>query len=176
MYSYTLAFLVTSSKDLFVEKKLFIYLRPRGGSGLFLGGSGQAGIEAIGLRLFSDLKKLPIGSYHAQIWSYGTKSCFAQTDLQPKGWFSAMFYWPWLMAVFKDLSNIEKQTCSLWETLPCSWEVRGHCMCKEMPVILVNKVVVPKRIIGKNGGPRRRRGTRGRWPKKKHIENQMGCK
>jgi hypothetical protein len=36
-------------------------------------------------------------------------------------------------------------------------------MCKEMPVILVNKVVVdPKRIIGKNGGPRRRRGTRGR--------------
>jgi hypothetical protein len=27
-------------------------------------------------------------------------------------------------------------------------------------------VVDPKRIIGKNGGPRRRRGTRGRWPKK----------
>jgi hypothetical protein len=25
-----------------------------------------------------------------------------------------------------------------------------------------NKVVDPKRIIGKNGGPRRRRGTRGR--------------
>jgi hypothetical protein len=35
-------------------------------------------------------------------------------------------------------------------------------MCKEMPVILVNKVVDPKRIIGKNGRPRRRRGTRGR--------------
>jgi hypothetical protein len=34
-------------------------------------------------------------------------------------------------------------------------------MCKEMPVILVNKVVDPKRIIGKIGGPRRRRGTRG---------------
>jgi hypothetical protein len=32
-------------------------------------------------------------------------------------------------------------------------------MCKEMPVIPVNKVVYPKRIIGKNGGPRRRRGT-----------------
>jgi hypothetical protein len=30
-------------------------------------------------------------------------------------------------------------------------------MCKEMPVIPVNKVVDPKRIIGKNGGPRRRR-------------------
>jgi hypothetical protein len=30
-------------------------------------------------------------------------------------------------------------------------------MCKEMPVIPVNKVVGPKRIIGKNGGPRRRR-------------------
>jgi hypothetical protein len=35
-------------------------------------------------------------------------------------------------------------------------------MCKELPVILVNKVVDPKRIIGKNGGPRRRRGARGR--------------
>jgi hypothetical protein len=35
-------------------------------------------------------------------------------------------------------------------------------MPKELPVILVNKVVDPKRIIRKNGGPRRRRGTRGR--------------
>jgi hypothetical protein len=35
-------------------------------------------------------------------------------------------------------------------------------MCKEMPVIPVNKVVDLKRIIGKNGGlRRRRRGTRG---------------
>jgi hypothetical protein len=39
-------------------------------------------------------------------------------------------------------------------------EVRGHCMCKEMPVMPVNKVVDPKRIIGKRG-PRRRIGTRG---------------
>jgi hypothetical protein len=35
-------------------------------------------------------------------------------------------------------------------------------MCKEMPVTPVNKVVDPKRIIDKNGRPRRRRGTRGR--------------
>jgi hypothetical protein len=35
-------------------------------------------------------------------------------------------------------------------------------MCQEMPVILVNKVVDPKRIIGKkHGGLRRRRGTKG---------------
>jgi hypothetical protein len=34
-------------------------------------------------------------------------------------------------------------------------------MYKEMPVILVSRVVDPKIIIGKNGGPRRRRGTRG---------------
>jgi hypothetical protein len=40
-------------------------------------------------------------------------------------------------------------------------DFRGHCMCKEVPVIPVNRVVDPKRIIGKNGGPRRRRGTRG---------------
>jgi hypothetical protein len=33
-------------------------------------------------------------------------------------------------------------------------------MCKELPVILVNKVVDLKRIMGKNGGPRRRRNTR----------------
>jgi hypothetical protein len=36
-------------------------------------------------------------------------------------------------------------------------------MFKELLVIPVNKVVDPKRIIGKNGGPRRRRrGTRAR--------------
>jgi hypothetical protein len=34
--------------------------------------------------------------------------------------------------------------------------------CKEMQVILVNRVVDKKRIIGKNGGPKRGRGTRGR--------------
>jgi hypothetical protein len=39
-------------------------------------------------------------------------------------------------------------------------------MCKEMPVIPVNRVVGMKRIIGKIGGPRRRRGTRGRNPPK----------
>jgi hypothetical protein len=56
-----------------------------------------------------------------------------------------------------------KTNCSLWETLPCHWDVRGHCMCKELPVIPVNKVVDPKRIIWENGELRRRRGTRGRW-------------
>jgi hypothetical protein len=35
-------------------------------------------------------------------------------------------------------------------------------MCKEMLVIPVNRVVDKKRMIGKNGGPRRRRGTRAR--------------
>jgi hypothetical protein len=35
-------------------------------------------------------------------------------------------------------------------------------MCKETPVIPVNRVVDEKRIMRKNGGPRRRRGTRGR--------------
>jgi hypothetical protein len=47
-------------------------------------------------------------------------------------------------------------------------------MCKEMPVIQVNKAVERKRIIGKNGGPRRRKGTRGQGsltppPKKKRY-------
>jgi hypothetical protein len=41
-------------------------------------------------------------------------------------------------------------------------EAIAHCMCKDLPVIPVNKVVDQKRIIGKNGRPRRRRGTRGR--------------
>jgi GTPase Era involved in 16S rRNA processing len=35
-------------------------------------------------------------------------------------------------------------------------------MCKEMQVIPVDRLVDKKIIIGKNGGPRRRRGTRGR--------------
>jgi hypothetical protein len=34
-------------------------------------------------------------------------------------------------------------------------------MFKEMMVIPVNRMVDPKKTIGKNGGPRRRRGTRG---------------
>jgi hypothetical protein len=34
-------------------------------------------------------------------------------------------------------------------------------MCKEMLVTPVDRVVDKKRIIGKNGGLRRRRGTRG---------------
>jgi hypothetical protein len=34
-------------------------------------------------------------------------------------------------------------------------------MCKEMPFNLVDRVAYRKRTIGKNGGPRRRRGTRG---------------
>jgi hypothetical protein len=32
-------------------------------------------------------------------------------------------------------------------------------MCKDMPVILTNRVVDKKRVIGKNGGPRRKRRT-----------------
>jgi hypothetical protein len=32
-------------------------------------------------------------------------------------------------------------------------------MCKKMPVIPVNRMEDTKRIIGKNGGPRRMRGT-----------------
>jgi hypothetical protein len=39
-------------------------------------------------------------------------------------------------------------------------------MCKEMPVIPVNKVVDEKRIFGKRGLRKRRRGTRVADPKK----------
>jgi hypothetical protein len=38
-----------------------------------------------------------------------------------------------------------------------------------MPVIPANKVVDKKRIIGQNGGPRRRRGTRGGRPKRFRV-------
>jgi hypothetical protein len=37
-----------------------------------------------------------------------------------------------------------------------------------MPVIPATRVVDKKRIIGKNGGPRRRRGTRGLLTQKTH--------
>jgi hypothetical protein len=42
-------------------------------------------------------------------------------------------------------------------------------MCKEMPVIPVNRVVDEERIIGKKWGPRRRRGTRGCRPLRTHL-------
>jgi hypothetical protein len=46
-----------------------------------------------------------------------------------------------------------------------------------MMVILVTRVVDPKRIIGKNGGPRRRRGTRAppppQWSKKSVLAKQF---
>jgi GTPase Era involved in 16S rRNA processing len=42
-------------------------------------------------------------------------------------------------------------------------------MCKEMQVIPVNRVVGKKIIIGKNGGPRRRRNAKGRCPQKDHY-------
>jgi hypothetical protein len=45
----------------------------------------------------------------------------------------------------------KKQLISL-RNLPCDWEVRGHCTCKEMPVILVNRVVDKKRMIKKEEG------------------------
>jgi hypothetical protein len=56
-------------------------------------------------------------------------------------------------------------------------------MCKEMPVIPVNKAVDPKRIIRKNGGPGRRRGTRGckkvaklpHWLNFMLPSNKLGC-
>jgi hypothetical protein len=35
-------------------------------------------------------------------------------------------------------------------------------------------VVDSKRIIGKNGGPRRRRGTRGCWPPKRKTFSKQG--
>jgi hypothetical protein len=57
--------------------------------------------------------------------------------------------WAW------SLIRNEKSIVSQRETLPCNWKSG-----KELPVIPANKVVDPKRIIGKNGGPRRRRGTR----------------
>jgi hypothetical protein len=36
-------------------------------------------------------------------------------------------------------------------------------MCKEMPVIQVDRAVDKKRIIGNNGGQRRSRETKGKW-------------
>jgi hypothetical protein len=43
---------------------------------------------------------------------------------------------------------MKKQLLS-FRKLPCNCEVGGYCLCKEMPVILVNRVVDKKRIIGK---------------------------
>jgi hypothetical protein len=58
--------------------------------------------------------------------------------------------------------------------LPCGCEVRGHYMCKEMPVIPIDMVMDEKIIVRNCGGPRRRRGTRGRWPQKDQIRQTPG--
>jgi hypothetical protein len=63
---------------------------------------------------------------------------------------------------WRGVRSVTKKTLFSLRKLPYNREVRGHCMCKEMPVILVDRVVGKKRIIGKNGEPRRRKGTRGR--------------
>jgi hypothetical protein len=55
----------------------------------------------------------------------------------------------------------EKPIVLFEKKLPYDCEVRGHRMCEEMPVIPVDRVVDNKRIVGKNGGPRRMRGPRG---------------
>jgi hypothetical protein len=63
-----------------------------------------------------------------------------------------------------------------WKIVICLWCWKSsiystHCMCKELPVILVNKAVDPKKNNGKNWWQRRRRGKRGRW----HTQKNLGC-
>jgi hypothetical protein len=54
---------------------------------------------------------------------------------------------------------LTKNNCSLWENLPCICEVRGHCMCKEMPLIPVNMYV----------GWWTKKGYSGKW----YVSNSM---
>jgi hypothetical protein len=70
----------------------------------------------------------------------------------------------------------QKQLFCLRKLL-CDCEVRGRCTCKEIPVIPVKKVVNKKRIIGRNGGPSRKRVTRSCYatpPPKKMLS--FSCK
>jgi hypothetical protein len=56
----------------------------------------------------------------------------------------------------KNLSekfSAEMEAHQLVSDLPFDCEVRGHGMCKEMPVIPVNRVVDKKRIVVKMEGP-----------------------
>jgi hypothetical protein len=54
--------------------------------------------------------------------------------------------------------------------LPRGWEVRGQCICKELPVIPVKGWRPQKELSEKNGGRRRRRGIWGSWPPKNVCE------
>jgi hypothetical protein len=42
-----------------------------------------------------------------------------------------------------------KKQLFFFRKLPCNCEVRGHCICKEMPFIPVYRVVDKKKIMGK---------------------------
>jgi hypothetical protein len=53
------------------------------------------------------------------------------------------------------VSSVTKKRLFSLRMMQCNCEVRGHCKCKEMPVIPVDTVADKKRITGKNGRPRR---------------------
>jgi hypothetical protein len=65
------------------------------------------------------------------------------------------FYWAWSLIVTKKPIVLFERHCH-------ATEKSEAIACARMPVIPVNKVVDLKRIIQKNGGLRRKRGTRGR--------------
>jgi hypothetical protein len=60
----------------------------------------------------------------------------------------------------RDFRKLPKDSKNTQNSVQISWGekfiwnifVRGHCMCKEMLVIPVNRVVDNNRLIGKNGG------------------------
>jgi hypothetical protein len=57
--------------------------------------------------------------------------------------------WAW------SLIHNKKNQMFFLRKLPFDCEVRGHCMCKEMPVIPVNRVVDKKKKLEKGGGEAR---------------------
>jgi hypothetical protein len=59
----------------------------------------------------------------------------------------------------RGVRSVTKNNCSLWEKLQWDCEVRGHGMCKEMPVIPVNRVEDKKQIIWKRRAEEQERHT-----------------
>jgi hypothetical protein len=83
---------------------------------------------------------------------------------------------------FSSLPSLNKETPS-WSLIRkekkqlfylrkelCDCEVRGHCMFKEMPVILVNRVLDKKRKLGKKWRPKEEERQKGPLTPKNYLQ------
>jgi hypothetical protein len=105
-------------------------------------------------------------------------------------WQSTLLVWSVVTGVYRVIKCFIVYITFLLKRYQNRQIILGHCMCKELPVIPVNKVVDPKRIIGKKWRAEeeeRHKGLLTPPPQKKNhfklsqpvgtsLEGRRGCK